>query len=69
MDRRVTGGRFVAGVVAVAALVLSGCGVPAQDQPDVVNRHDVPFGLAQEGSHPPPVSTTIPVTPDTHRKS
>jgi hypothetical protein len=55
---------FVAPLLVSAALGVTACGVPTQEHPEIVKRHEVPFGLTE---HEPPVapsSTTIPVTPD-----
>jgi hypothetical protein len=41
--------------ILVTGSMLSACGVPTQDEPHVVERNDVPFGLVQD--HPPRPST------------
>jgi hypothetical protein len=48
--------RRIAAALLVAALLTSGaCGVPAQDDPQIVDREDVPFDLVQDT--PPPTAT------------
>ncbi|HVX20621.1 MAG TPA: GerMN domain-containing protein [Acidimicrobiales bacterium] len=41
----------------VAAVLLAGCGIPTQTAAQVVDRRDVPFGLAD----PAPTTTSLPV--------
>jgi hypothetical protein len=46
-------------VAAVVALSLAGCGVPVDNQPTALSRHDIPFGLL-EPSSPTTTPTTAP---------
>jgi hypothetical protein len=54
MNRRRTLG-LAAGLVA---FICTACGVPGQDQPQKVERPDVPFGLTKGQSEPRSPTTT-----------
>jgi hypothetical protein len=46
-------------VAAVTGAGLAGCGVPQQDEPDVIDHRDVPFRLTDE--RPPDTTAPRPV--------
>jgi hypothetical protein len=62
MTRRRSG---LAAAVLVVGLVLAGCGVPTQQQPEIVEREDVPFGLVRDQARQSTTTSTTSPTSST----